>query len=240
MATLNAAVGEAIGQLADKIEAKKGKTGDFNKAVMDVLREAISETKKIRFEGNNYADEWTAEAEARGLLNLRTTPDALAQLRTDDAKKFFTSTGTLSEDELEARFHIETERYIKDLEIEISALRDIVRTIVLPTAFKHQGVVAGSIAHLAAAGVASDLVSAQKSEVEAIAGLIVELKAQSEKLDAAVEGAENADIEAKADALAHRVVPSLAAVREVCDKIEETVDDALWPLPKYREMLFLL
>jgi glutamine synthetase len=240
MATLNAAVGEALGQLADAIEAKKARNGDFNKAVMDVLREAITETKKIRFEGNNYAEEWTAEAEARGLLNLRTTPDALAQLKTPEAKKFFTSTGTLSEDELEARFHIETERYIKDLEIEISALRDIVRTIVLPTAFKHQSVVAGSIAHLAAAGVSADLVAGQKSELEGIAGLIVELKGQISKLDASVEGAESPDIEAKADSLAHRVVPSLAAVREVCDKIEEVVDDALWPLPKYREMLFLL
>jgi glutamine synthetase len=240
MATLNAAVGEALGQLADAIESRQAKNGDLNKAVMDVLKEAIIATKKVRFEGNNYAEEWTAEAEARGLLNLRTTPDALAQLRTPEAKKFFVSTGTLSEDELEARFHIETERYIKDIEIEISALRDIVRTMVLPTAFKHQGAIAGSVASLTAIGISEELISGQRSEVEGIAGLILELQAQSEKLDRAVEEAESDDIEVKADSLAHRVVPALAAVREVCDKIEEVVDDALWPLPKYREMLFLL
>ncbi len=240
MATLNAAVGEALGQLADAIEARQAKNGDLNKAVMDVLREAIIATKKIRFEGNNYAEEWTAEAKARGLLNLRTTPDALAQLRTPEAAKFFTSTGTLSADELEARFHIETERYIKDIEIEISALRDIVRTMVLPAAFKHQAVVAGSVASLVGIGVSKNLIAAELSEVEGIAGLIVDLKSQLEKLDAAASEAESDDIEKKADRLAHRVVPALAAVREVCDKIEETVDDALWPLPKYREMLFLL
>ncbi len=240
MATLNAAVGEALGQLVGAIKARQSKNGDLNKAVMEVVREAIIETKKIRFEGNNYADEWTADAEARGLLNLKTTPDALAQLRTPDAKKFFTSTGLHREDELEARYHIEIERYIKDIEIEISALRDIVRTMVLPAAFKHQAIVASAVAELTGIGINKDLVKVQISEVEGIATLIAALKEQSENLDADVAAAESDDIEEKADALAHRVVPALAAVREVCDKIEEVVDDSLWPLPKYREMLFLL
>ena len=240
MATLNAAVGEALAEVAAAIEARRAKNGDFNKAVMEVVREVVVETKKVRFEGNNYAPEWTAEAEERGLLNLRTTPDALAQLRTPEALKFFTRTGTLSKDELEARFHIETERYIKDIEIETSALRDIVRTMVLPAAFQHQAALAGAVRGLSDIGANKDLIAVQLFEVEAIAGLIVELTTQLTALDAAVAAAEDDDIEQKADMLAHRVVPAHAAVREVCDKIEEVVDDSLWPLPKYREMLFLL
>ena len=89
-------------------------------------------------------------------------------------------------------------------------------------------------------GLNKDIVKVQLSEVEGIATLIAELKEQGDNLDAEVAAAESDDIEEKADALAHRVVPALAAVREVCDKIEEVVDDSLWPLPKYREMLFLL
>ncbi len=240
MMTLNAAVGEALGDVADAIEKRKQKNGDFNKAVMEVVREIVVETKAIRFEGNNYAPEWTAEAEARGLLNLRTTPDALAQLRTKDSEEFFVKTGTLSAEELEARFHIETERYIKDLEIEILALRDIVKTMVLPAAFKHLSVVAGAIKCLSDIGTGKDLLKAQVAEAESLAGLISDLKSELEGLDAAAAAAESDDIEHKADVLAHRVAPALAAVREVCDKVEETVDDTLWPLPKYREMLFLL
>ncbi|MEP7274083.1 MAG: glutamine synthetase III, partial [Acidobacteriota bacterium] len=240
MSTLNAAVGEALGQLVDAIEARQGKKGDLNKVVMEVIREAITATKRVRFEGNNYADEWTAEAATRGLLNLKTTPDALAQLRTPEAAKFFTSTGMMSEHELEARFHIETERYIKDIEIEISALRDIVRTIVLPAAFKHQAAIASSLNSISGLGFSADLLSAERAEVESVVRLIGDLRAQSDALDAVVSEADSDDIEKKADALAHKVVPALASLREVCDKIEETVDDGLWPLPKYREMLFLL
>jgi len=240
MATLNAAVGEALSEIADSIEARKAKNGDLNKAFIEVIREVVVATKAIRFEGNNYADEWTAEAERRGLPNLRTTPDALAQLRTKAATEFFTKTGMLSEEELEARFHIETERYIKDIEIEISALRDIVKTMVLPAAFKHQTIIADAVKNLSELGISKHAVKAQIAEVENVAGLIADLKTELESLDAAVAAAESDDIEHKADVLANKVFPALASVREVCDKIEETVDDTLWPLPKYREMLFLL
>lgn len=240
MATLNAAVGEALSEIVDSIESRKAKNGDLNKAIIEVIREVVVATKAIRFEGNNYADEWTAEAEKRGLPNLRTTPDALAQLRTKAATEFFTKTGMLSEEELEARFHIETERYIKDIEIEISALRDIVKTMVLPAAFKHQSLVSDAVKNLSEIGISKDVVKAQVVEVETVAGLIADLKTELESLDAAVAAAESDDIEHKADVLANKVFPALASVREVCDKIEETVDDTLWPLPKYREMLFLL
>src|SRR5439155_3874251 len=118
---------------------------DCNKAVMEVVHEAIIETKKIRFEGNNYAEEWAAEAERRGLPNLRNTPAALAELQRPEAIEFFAKTGIASAEEVEARYHIKTERYIKDIEIEIHALKDLVRTMVLPAAFKHQATLATAV-----------------------------------------------------------------------------------------------
>ena len=241
MTTLNAAVGEALGELAEQIEAraKGAKNGDFDKAVLEVIREAVIETKAIRFEGNNYAEEWVDEAEKRGLPNLRKTPEALAQLRTPEAVELFSKSGVLSEEELEARYHIETERYIKDVEIEIQALREIAQTMVLPAAFKHQAMLAPSVKMLTEIIGSKPAVEAQVAELENLAQLIADLKGALTGLDAAVAAAESDDIEHKADVLAHQVMPAFDAIREACDKIESVVDDALWPLPKYREMLFL-
>jgi glutamine synthetase len=239
MATLNGAVGEALGELAATIASRQAKNGEFKKAVMEVVREVISETKRVRFEGNNYSEEWAAEAERRGLLNLRKTPEALAQLRRPEAIEFFAKTGIFQPEEMEARYHIKTERYIKDIEIEIHALKEIVRTMVLPAAFKHQATLAGAVKALTDLSGSKALVAEQVAEVEAVAQLIVDLRSGLAALETEVAAAESDDLERKADALAHRVVPALAAIREVCDKLEEVVDDTLWPLPKYREMLFM-
>jgi glutamine synthetase len=241
MATLNAAVGEALGELAARIEERSrgSKNGDFDKAVLEVVRETIIETKAIRFEGNNYSEEWVAEAERRGLPNLRKTPEALAQLREKEAQEFFSRTGVLLPEELEARYHIETERYIKDVEIEIQALREIAQTMVLPAAYKHQALLASAIKGLTEIIGKEAVVEPQLSELETIASYIADLKKALAGLETAVAAAETDQIEEKADLLAHHVMPSFDAIRDACDRIETIVDDALWPLPKYREMLFL-
>ncbi len=237
MATLNAAVGEALGEVADAIEARIKDGNDLEKAVMDFLREAVIETKNVRFEGNNYAEEWVIEAEKRGLLNLRKTPEALAQLKTDAAKALFTKSGVYAADELESRYHLEEERYIKDLEIEIACLREMAATQVLPAAYKHQANLVAAVKDLSSVIGKSDAVSAQVAEVQTVASLIAGLNGALKHLDEAVEKAEAGD---KAAAFAYEVSDAMNAVREVCDKLEVTVDDNLWPLPKYREMLFLV
>ncbi|MBS1786602.1 MAG: glutamine synthetase III [Acidobacteria bacterium] len=239
MATLNAAVGEALGEMASRLEASVKKTKDFDKAVIDVVKEFVAETKAIRFEGNNYADEWREEAAKRGLLNLAKTPEALAQLKTKDTKALFNKSGVYKADELESRYHLEIERYIKDLEIEVAALKELAATAVLPAAFKHQTQIAGSVAALAAAGINGDSLAVQRAEVESFAGMIAALKSALDKLDHALEKAEVDNLEKKAAAFAHGVSDAMAAVREACDKLELITDDGLWPLPKYREMLFL-
>ena len=239
MPTLNAAVGEALGEIADAIEARVASGKKVGDAAMEVVREYIIETKAIRFEGNNYAEEWVVEAEKRGLLNLRKTPEALAQLKTKEAKALFSKSGVHSHDELEARYHLEVERYIKDLEIEIGVLKEIASTMILPAAYKHQANLVAAVGGLKAIGLNGKLVASQVAEVESVAGLVSDLKSTIDALDAAVEKAESDDLHKKADALAYKVSPAMEAVREVCDKLEGIVDDNLWPLPKYREMLFL-
>jgi glutamine synthetase len=240
MATLNAAVGEALSEIAEAIETRAKKLGDFDKAVMEVVREAIIETKPIRFEGNNYSQELVEEAEKRGLPNLRKTPEALAQIKSKQAHDLFVGSGVYREDELESRYHLEVERYIKDLEIEIACLKEIVATQVLPAAYKHQATLVAAVSGLGSIGADKNLVSAQVGEIESFAQLVGDLRVALADLDAAVEKAESDDLEKKADALAYKVSPALESVRAVCDKLEVVIDDTLWPLPKYREMLFIV
>ncbi|MGE0131024.1 MAG: glutamine synthetase III [Blastocatellales bacterium] len=239
MATLNAAVGVTLGEIADAIEARAKRVGDFDKAVMEVVREWVIETKLVRFEGNNYAEEWVIEAEKRGLPNLRKTPEALAQITAKQAEELFTKSGVYTNDELEARYHLEVERYIKDIEIEIACLKEMANTQVAPAAYKHQANLVAAVSGLTGIGLNGNLVAGQVAEVESVAKLITDLKGSLAALDKAVEKAESDDIERKAAALAYSVSDAMAAVREVCDKLEVMVDDTLWPLPKYREMLFL-
>jgi glutamine synthetase len=240
MATLNAAVGEALSEMADRLTARLKKVKDFDKAVLEVLREYVVETKDIRFEGNGYSDEWRDEAAKRGLLNLAKSPEALAQLKTKEAKALFTKSGVYKADELESRYHLEIERYIKDLEIEVAALRDIAATQVLPAAYGHQGALIAAVKDLTSIIGEGAVASAQIEEVKSVAGLIADLKAALAALDKAVEKAETDNLDKKASAFAYAVSDAMVAVRDVCDKLETIVDDDLWPLPKYREMLFLV
>ena len=239
MATLNAAVGEALAEIAVRLEEKVKKVGDFNKAVIELVREYAKETKPIRFEGNNYSEEWVVEAEKRGLPNLRKTPEALAQLATEEAHHLFTSCGVYSDDELEARYHLELERYIKDIEIEVACLAEIVSTMVLPAAYKHQANLVAAVGNLKSVGIDGGLVASQVADVTKVAGLIAGLSEALGSLHKAAEKAESEDLLKKATALAYEVSPALEAVRGVCDSLETVVEDAIWPLPKYREILFL-
>ncbi len=240
MATLNAAVGEALGEMADRLTARLKKVKDFDKAVLEILKEYVVETKDIRFEGNGYSDEWRDEAARRGLLNLAKSPEALGQLKTKEAKALFTKSGVYKADELESRYHLELERYIKDLEIEVAALKDIALTQVLPAAYGHQAALIAAVKDLTSIIGEGAVASAQIEEVKSVAGLIVDLKTSLTALDQAVEKAETDNLEKKASAFAYAVSDAMLAVREICDKVETIVDDDLWPLPKYREMLFLV
>ena len=241
MATLNAAVGEALEEMAKRLKKAIAASGDFDAAVMSVIREYVGETKAIRFEGNGYSDEWRDEAARRGLLDLAKTPEALKQLVAPATKKLFTRSGVYRPDELESRYHLELERYIKDLEIEVAAMDELVVGFVLPAVYKHQGQLASSIeAVLDVLDDEDDLLAPQLDELRGVARLIAELKSSLAALRATVAATHGKEPDAVARAFADRVVPAMEALRDVCDRAEAEVDDALWPLPKYREMLFVV
>ncbi len=169
------------------------------------------------------------EAKKRGLPNLKNSPEALAELVTKDNRAFLAKTKVFSEGENEARYHVKLERYIKDIEIEVEALRGIVSAYVLPAAYKQAALLAG-----AGSG------KAVKGALEKINGAIDDLTARVNDLHSATEKASAEGLEKKAKLFAETVFPGMAAVREVADAIEDAVSDEFWPLPKYREMLLLI
>ena len=230
VAVLNAAVAEALGEAEAALKARLGEGRGLPDAVLDYARQIAVETKAIRFEGNNYAAEWVDEAKRRGLPNLRSSPEALAELVKPDSVDFFKRMRVFSEAETEARYHVRMERYVKDIEIEVEALKNLVSTHVLPSAYRQHALLSGAGARKAIS-VALDRLGSQMDELMA---RMAELQSASDKA-----GAES-QLEPKAVVLADQVFPAMLAVREVCDRIEDSVSDEFWTLPKYREMLLLV
>jgi glutamine synthetase len=236
---LNATVAEALGELITALKAAVKRTKSVDDAVLEVVRQAFKETGAVRFEGNNYSSEWVVEAEKRKLLNLRRTPEALAQLLTKDARAVLTKLGILSKPEIESRFHIRLERYVKDMLIEIHTLEEIVDTMILPASFSYLASLTRSAADAKAAGVKP---VPQLDAANAISELIQQLqtrRAALGKVSAKAEGMHE-ELEAQAKLLTADGADRMADVRETSDALELVVSDDLWPLPKYREMLFPL
>jgi glutamine synthetase len=222
---LNTAVADSLGQLADALDGLK--PGDFE-GLTKILSGIISGHKQVLFEGNNYAEEWHTEAARRGLPNNRTTVDALPALTSDKAKAVFSKLGVLSERELASRVDIFWERYVKVGNIEASCALDIARTMVLPAAVRYLGELDGASKSRGAATVA-----------ERVAGLVDGLVDAMDALEAAQhEAHEQASVQEEARVVVDRVIPAQAALRDVADRLEAVVSDELWPLPKYRELLF--
>jgi glutamine synthetase len=222
---LNTAVADSLEKLADDLD--KLEPCDFA-GLTKILSAIVKENKQILFEGNNYADEWYAEAEKRGLPNNRSTVDALPALATPKAKKIFSHFGVLSERELASRVEINWERYVKVSNIEASCALDMARTLILPAAVKYLG-------QLAAAGASKGVTAI----TDKVAGLTDKLVASIDALEKAQHSAHAAgSVHAEAKAFKDAVIPAQADLRAVADEIETLVADDLWPMPKYRELLF--
>jgi glutamine synthetase len=234
---LNATVAEAIGELTEQLRAVLPKAKSTDDAVLQVVREVFKETKNVLFEGNNYSPEWVEEAARRGLPNLRRTPEALDQLISDDSRKLFSSLGILTEVELESRFHVRLERYVKDMLIELHTLQQMIDTLVLPAGLAYANRLAAGAAHAKAAGIT---VVPQVAAANRVGTLIEELQANAATLAVALERAEamHDDLVAQARFLTSDGAAAMEAVRKSSDALELVVADEHWPLPKYREMLF--
>jgi glutamine synthetase len=237
VALLNTAVADSIGEITDALREALKKNKSVDDAVLKVVREAFKESAPIRFEGNNYSEDWVAEAKKRGLPNLRRTPEALKELVSNQSRALLTKLGVLTKEELESRYHVRVERYVKDMLIELHTLREMVDTLVVPAAYAYLSELSNSSAQAKTAGIA---VIPQIATANKVGELVQELQEFREDLSDVIARAEamHEDPPGQADLLTSEGADTMAEVRSTCDALELIVADEYWPLPKYREMLF--
>jgi glutamine synthetase len=234
---LHAAVAEAIGEITEQLRETLKRTKNVNDAVLKVVKESFKETSAVRFEGNNYSNEWVEEAHKRGLLNLRRTPEALAQLTTKNSRAVLTKLGILTKAEIDSRYHVKMERYIKDMLIELHTMGQVVDTMILPACYSYHGMLADAASKAKTAGITS---IPQIAAANDVGTLIEQLRERRVAMTEAIERAEHMheELEACGKFLTSKGADAMAAVRETCDALELMVGDEFWPLPKYREILF--
>lgn len=240
MTTMNTIMGQQLLEFKKDYD-KLVKDGESKEgAVMRVLRRYITESKNIVFEGDGYSEAWEKEAKKRGLSNVKTTPYALDFFITKKAKEVFVKNGIYSDRELEARYDIWNHNYILKIDIEARTLVELATNNVLPVAIEYSNKLITHVQGLKAAGLPAAVAKAQKDVLSQLAVLINKLSDSVDKLKTANENAHKAKTTSlQAKTYCDKVKPLLDEVREYCDAIELLVDDSVWTLPKYREMLFI-
>ena len=223
---LNTIVAEAIDDLADQLEDALRGGASLEEALRPVLQRSWAEHKRIVFDGDGYSQEWHEEAARRGLLNLRTTPEALPYFTAPETVAVFERYRVLSERELASRCEVFTEQYAVKINIEAETAAHIARTMLLPAALRHLSLVKE-------AGVAP-LVRETEALVDEFVAAIHRLETANLK-----ENQDDSSAAAWATYLKDHVIPAMDEVRAVADKLEGIVADDLWPLPKYSEILFI-
>ena len=221
---LNTIVAEAIDELADKLDGALKGGSSLEKAILGIVRDSYKAHRRVVFNGDNYSEAWHAEAQKRGLANLRSTAEALPWLIDKQTIGVFKRFKVLSKRELEARYTVFIEQYSVKLNIEAETAASIARTLLLPASLRH-------LADLRAAGVES-LIAETSDLVHKFVEAIVALERVN---------APHPDVDGLKHALYMRdeVVPAMEGVRAIADRLERIVADDLWPLPKYSEMLFI-
>ena len=236
MNTIVAAQLEKFKEEVDKLIAA-GKTSD--EAVLAIIIKYIKESKKVRFEGNGYSDEWKEEAKKRGLNNFVTTPEAIKALAGKKAE-VFTKSGVFSKKELNAYTEVQYHNYATKVQIESRTLGEMVTNLILPAAVGYQQKLATNIATLKSIGLAESEYSEQLELVKALSVSINAAAAGVKVMTAARRAANEIEhVEEQAIAYCENVKPFMDEIRTACDRLEYFVEDSFWPLPKYREMFYI-
>lgn len=236
--TLNTAMAESLDYLADHITVKMENGAGVDEAINAVLHETLKQHERIIFNGDNYSKEWEKEAERRGLVNLKSLPEAAVYKVSDEAVSLFEKYNVLSRNESISRYNIKLETYISKLIIEFKSTLDIAKTMILPAAIKYQGQLADSIAK-ADAVLHMEMVG-QKDALRTLTVAIEGLIKSCRRLEDDMTKAPEEDLLKHAEYYRQEMIPAMDQIRGYADILETMVDDVLWPLPKYREMLFLL
>jgi len=235
LVALNTIVAESLDYIATELEKATG--GDMAKlpqAVEKLLQQIVSEHKAVIFNGNGYSQEWHDEAKKRGLPNLKATPDALSVLASPTNIALFEKYGVLTERELRSRYEIYMERYCKDINTEAQSAIQIAKTMILPAAYRYQGELVGTAHKLKDLGKTVHI-----GTLDTLTTLVGELEAGIVALEKAAGHHGGGDIQAEVAHFHGTVIPAMVALREIADQVESILPDDLWPLPTYREMLFI-
>ncbi|WP_417875449.1 glutamine synthetase III [Winogradskyella sediminis] len=225
-------------EVDELINSKSMKKDD---AIFNVLREYIKTSKAILFEGNGYSEAWEKEAKRRGLSNNKTTPEALQIKKAKSTIALFDNLGVMNKVESEARYEIEMEDYIHHIQIESRVIGDIARNHVVPTAVRYQNILIENVTGLKTiyGDQFKDFAKAQLVLIKEISEHIETINSTVTKMTEARKVCnKEASLEKRADGYCNRVKPLFADIRYHCDKLEIMIDDELWPLTKYRELLF--
>ena len=229
---LNTIVAEELEQFADQLEG----CADFKAELKAIIKKTLKDHKRIIFNGNNYSDEWVAEAERRGLLNLKSTPDALPSFVAEKNIKLFEKHGVFTRTEIESRYEILQEGYCKTIHIETLTMIDMVRKYVLPAALSYQAEIAALATQKAALG--TD-VSLERSLLERLSGLALQVNERLAALEKAeAEMDESQDIAVQSQYAKNALFANMQRLRESVDELETVISRKHWPLPTYAEMLY--
>jgi glutamine synthetase len=234
---LNTIVAESIEELCNELEAELKKKGaSLEDALHAVLVRELPRIKRIMFNGDGYSEQWHKEAEKRGLLNLPTTLDALEKMCDEKNLALFEKYNVLSRRELESREEIAYDQYFKTINIEGETTAEMAKTMILPSAVRYLNELLTAASSLKGLNARSKGLGHTIQEVSDLIDQLVDALDRLVTQNAELGGE---DIHSKAHHMRDNIVPAMLAVRDVCDKLEKVIPDDLWPLPRYREMLFI-
>lgn len=238
---LNSVVAESLNEFHEAVCRLEEAGEDRSSAVMTVVRRFITEAKDIMFEGNGYSREWEEEAASRGLRAIRNVPEAYEVYHEDQTVQLFGRLGVLAPNEVEARFEILNETYVKKLQIEARVIGDMCLNHVIPAAVKYQNILIENIKGMKEI-FGEEGLALCASEVETLRKISSYINNASADVEALVEARKKAnrieDIAQRAKVYSHDVKMMMDKVRDSADNLEMLIDDEMWPLPKYRELLF--
>jgi glutamine synthetase len=240
MTILNLIVADQLKKFKHDVDKllKKGEKKDV--ALLTIIKRYIKESKKIRFEGNGYSDEWEKEAVQRGLPNIKTTPLALDVLLAEKSETLFTETGVFTKREAHARHEILLESFYKKLQIEARVMGELAINMIIPAAIRYQTKLIENVKGLKDLGLDAATYQAQLAIINNISVHINSIRLDIEKMVEERKKANNIeDLREKAIAYDEKVKAFFQPIRYHVDKLEQLVDDSLWPLPKFRELLFI-
>ena len=243
MIALNSAVAEALVDFKARVDARIEKGEDKVKAIIDILREDIKTCKPIRFDGNGYSDEWVEEAKKRGLDCETSCPVIFDNYLNDSSVEMFTKLGVMTQKELAARNEVKWETYTKKIQIEARVMGDLTMNHIIPVATHYQSMLLKNVENMRAVFPAEKADKLSSSNIK----IIEDIAERTQIIEKGVEDLVNArkvankidDEREKAIAYHDTVAPKMEEIRYHIDKLELTVSDELWTLPKYRELLFI-